>query len=271
LLLETCHQLLGEAAISPLEANAPKLQGRVLVADYHPINRALLARQLAFLGVDAEVVDDGDKALRTWQGQAFALLLTDCHMPVMDGYSLTRALRAQGESAPVIGVTADTSEEASLQMQEAGMNDMLFKPYTLETLHQMLMRWLPVSPQTQEPDQPAPSASEQGECWISLFGDEAVARSMAREYLDSNRQDGDDMMQALARQDTYALVETAHRIKGAARMVGQQALAEEAARLEAAARLKQLDELTELSQTVLALMNSITCEIGLWLDEQDTA
>ena len=42
------------------------------------------------------------------------------------------------------------------------MNDMLFKPYTLETLHQMLMRWLPVSPQTQEPDQPAPSASEQG-------------------------------------------------------------------------------------------------------------
>ncbi len=133
----------------------------MLVADDHPINRALLARQLAILGVDAEVVDDGDKALRTWQGQAFALLLTDCHMPVMDGYSLTRALRAQG-SRLRHRVTADTSEEASLQMQEAGMNDMLFKPYTLETLHQMLMRWLPVSPQTQEPDQPAPSASEQG-------------------------------------------------------------------------------------------------------------
>lgn len=54
-------------------------------------------------------------------------------------------------------------------------------------------------------------------------------------------------------------------------MVGQQALAEEAARLEAAARLKQLDELSELSQTVLALMKVITGEIGLWLDEQDTA
>ncbi|HDX9008827.1 TPA: transporter substrate-binding domain-containing protein [Aeromonas dhakensis] len=271
LLLETCHQLLGEAAISPVEANAPKLHGRVLVADDHPINRALLARQLAILGVDAEVVDDGDKALRTWQGQGFALLLTDCHMPAMDGYSLTRALREQGVSAPVIGVTADTSEEAGLQMQEAGMNDMLFKPYTLDTLRQVLMRWLPVSSQAQEPSQAPAPASEQGERWISLFGDEAVARSMAREYLDSNRQDGDDMMQALARQDTYALVETAHRIKGAARMVGQQALAEEAARLEAAARLKQLDELSELSQTVLALMKAITGEIGLWLDEQDTA
>lgn len=45
-----------------------------------------------------------------------------------------------------------------------------------------------------------------------MFGDEAVARNGAG-YLDSNRQDGDDMMQALARQDTYALVETAHRIQ----------------------------------------------------------
>ncbi|MFM1643202.1 ATP-binding protein [Aeromonas salmonicida] len=272
LLLETCHQLLGEKAINPVEAHTAKLQGRVLVADDHPINRALLARQLAILGVDAEVVDDGEKALRTWQGQDFALLLTDCHMPVMDGYTLTRTLRGQGEQAPIIGVTADTSEEASLQMQEAGMNDMLFKPYTLDTLRQMLEDWLPVvAPVAEVIPAPAEPAADLGACWISLFGDEAVARSMAREYLDSNRQDSDDMMQALARQDTYALVETAHRIKGAARMVGQLPLAEEAARLEAAARLKQLEELTELSQTVQALMNSITREIGLWLDEQDTA
>ncbi|MGL5127882.1 MAG: ATP-binding protein [Aeromonas popoffii] len=272
LLLETCHQLLGEKAINPVRAHIAQLQGRVLVADDHPINRALLARQLGILGVDAEVVDDGEKALRTWQGQDFSLLLTDCHMPVMDGYTLTRTLRAQGEQAPIIGVTADTSEGAGLQMQQAGMNDMLFKPYTLDTLRQMLARWLPVGVSVYEAaPQATESARQQGECWISLFGDEEVARSMAQEYLDSNRQDGDDMMRAVACQDTHALVETAHRIKGAARMVGQLALAEEAARLEAAARLKQLEELTELSQRVQALMNSITREIGLWLDEQNTA
>ncbi|MGL4356521.1 MAG: ATP-binding protein [Aeromonas popoffii] len=272
LLLETCHQLLGEKAINPVQAHAAQLQGRVLVADDHPINRALLARQLGILGVDAEVVDDGEKALRTWQGQDFSLLLTDCHMPVMDGYTLTRTLRAQGEQAPIIGVTADTSEGAGLQMQQAGMNDMLFKPYTLNTLRQMLARWLPaVVPADEAAPQSTEPARQQGERWISLFGDDEVARSMAQEYLDSNRQDGDDMMQAVACQDTHALVETAHRIKGAARMVGQLALAEEAARLEAAARLKQLEELTELSQRVQALMNSITREIGLWLDEQNTA
>ncbi|MFC5706490.1 ATP-binding protein [Aeromonas eucrenophila] len=269
LLLETCRQLSGERAVQPVQALGDKLQGRVLVADDHPVNRALLARQLAILGIDAELVDDGEKALRAWQGQGFALLLTDCHMPVMDGYTLTRTLRAAGDEAPIIGVTADASEEASLQMQAAGMNDMLFKPYSLETLRQTLERWLPTA--SLPPCEPEPlvqaRAQEQGLSWLSLFGDEALARSMAMEYLDSNRQDSEDMMRALARQDAQALVETAHRIKGAARMVGQLALAEEAARLETAARLKQLDRLTELSQTVQALMDSITGEIGLWLDE----
>ncbi|MNZ75279.1 Sensor histidine kinase RcsC [compost metagenome] len=268
LLLETCRQLAGERATQPGQFLVDKLQGRVLVADDHPINRALLARQLAILGIDAELVDDGEKALRAWQGRDFALLLTDCHMPVMDGYSLTRTLRAAGDPAPIIGVTADTSEEASRQMQAAGMNDMLFKPYSLETLRQTLQRWLPVASAPSEP-QPRVQAStqEQALSWISLFGDEALARSMAQEYLDSNRQDSEEMVRALACQDTQALVETAHRIKGAARMVGQTALATEAAQLEAAARLKQLDRLDELSQTVQVLMDAIACEIGLWLDE----
>ncbi|WP_336583916.1 response regulator [Aeromonas caviae] len=240
----------------------------MLVADDHPVNRALLTRQLAILGLESEVVEDGEEALRAWQGQDFALLLTDCHMPVMDGYALTRALRDAGDSAPIIGVTADTSEEASQQMRDAGMNDMLFKPYSLDALSQTLGRWLP----TQE-EQLASEAPRQarvqlpGISWLTLFGDEAVARSMASEYLEANEQDGEDMRLALASQDTQALVETAHRIKGAARMVGQQALAEEAARLEAAARLKQLDKLDDLARAVQALMDSIRVETGLWLDE----
>lgn len=268
LLLETCHQLSEEHTVQPGQALLDKLQGRVLVADDHPINRALLARQLAILGIDAELVEDGEKALRAWQGQGFALLLTDCHMPVMDGYTLARTLRAAGDAAPIIGVTADTSEEASLQMKAAGMNDMLFKPYSLETLRQTLLCWLPAASEASAPVTRSPATAQgQGTNWLSLFGDETLARSMAKEYLDSNLQDSEEMMRALACQDTQALVETAHRIKGAARMVGQAALAAEAAQLEAAARLKQLDRLDELSQTVQVLMDAITGEIGLWLDE----
>ena len=268
LLLESCNELLNEQAMPTVIALDDKLGGKVLVADDHPVNRALLARQLAILGIEAQVVEDGEKALRAWQGQNFSLLLTDCHMPVMDGYSLARALRAQGVTAPIIGVTADTSEEASARMVEAGMSDMLFKPYPLDTLRQLLAHWLSgVTSIAEERSGVQLQIAEQAERWQALFGNEQTARAMAAEYLDSNRQDGKDMMAALACHDTQALVETAHRIKGAARMVGLQELAMQAARLESAARLKQTEALEALVGGVQVLMNAISHEVGLWLDE----
>lgn len=272
LLLESCLALLQERVAPVQPALVGKLGGRVLVADDHPVNRALLARQLTTLGIEALVVEDGEQALRAWQGQPFSLLLTDCHMPVMDGYALTKALRAAGVTAPIIGVTADTSEEAHARMMEAGMSDMLFKPYPLDSLRQLLAHWLAESVPVGSATVTAvdDGLTVQSERWLTLFGDEQTARAMAAEYLDSNRQDGAHMMAELASHDFGALVETAHRIKGAARMVGLQELASEAARLESVARLKQLDELDELTGKVQLLMTAIAHDIGLWLDEKST-
>ncbi len=248
-------------------ASIEKLSGRVLVADDHLVNRALLTRQLAILGVECEVVEDGEKALRAWQTRDFALLITDCHMPHMDGYTLTRRLREQGEQAPIIGVTADTSEEAAANMTAAGMNGMLCKPYSLESLRQMLLRWLPATTITERvPARQTINLDMIGR-WQDLFGDEGIAKSMAREYLASNRKDCHAMMSALSSDDSQELVEIAHRIKGAARMVGELSLAEQAAQLESAARLKQLSELALLTQRVEEQMNNIEREMGLWLDE----
>ncbi|WP_033136259.1 ATP-binding protein [Aeromonas finlandensis] len=267
LLLESCRDLLTGRTVATGTATIEPLSGRVLVADDHLVNRALLARQLAILGVNCEVVENGEQALRAWQAQHFSLLLTDCHMPVMDGYTLTQTLRAQGELAPIIGVTADTSEEASTRMEVVGMSGMLFKPYSLESLRQMLIRWLAAPAAEPAPPVEQPPGIQLAERWQGLFGDEVVARSMAGEYLRSNQADCNEMMAALLSGDTQELVEIAHRIKGAARMVGEVPLAEQAARLESAARLKQLGELDSLGQGVQAIMNRIEQEMGLWLDE----
>ncbi|MFM5016523.1 ATP-binding protein [Aeromonas veronii] len=267
LLLESCRELITGRAVTAHAASIEKLGGRVLVADDHLVNRALLTRQLAILGVECEVVEDGEKALRAWQTRDFALLITDCHMPHMDGYTLTRRLREQGEQAPIIGVTADTSEEAAANMTAAGMNGMLCKPYSLESLRQMLLRWLPATTITERvPARQAINLDMIGR-WQDLFGDERIAKSMAREYLASNRKDCHAMMSALSSDDSQELVEIAHRIKGAARMVGELSLAEQAAQLESAARLKQLSELALLTQRVEEQMNNIEREMGLWLDE----
>lgn len=87
LLLESCLAL-----ISQPDTHAPEVQpavnelrGHVLVAEDHPVNRALLQRQLTQLGVTFEVCENGRLALQRWQTGSFDLLLTDCHMPEMDG------------------------------------------------------------------------------------------------------------------------------------------------------------------------------------------
>lgn len=268
LLLESCNELASAGPAPVREIPAPKMGGRVLVVDDHPVNQTLLVRQLAILGVECEVVDDGDKALQVWQGNDFSLLLTDCHMPVMDGYTLTRRLRAQGEQAPIIGVTADTSEESAARMEAAGMNGMLFKPYSLESLRQILAQWLPTpsTPVVQQSEKQPPTLAL-AERWQALFGDAGIARDMAANYLASNQSDCHDMLQSLSTGDMKGLVEVAHRIKGAARMVGELKLAEQVAMLESAARLKQLDMLDTLGEAVVALINDIEREMGLWLDE----
>ncbi len=266
LLLESCRELLGGSVHTIMVESEQKLSGRVLVADDHPVNRALLVRQLTLLGVDCEVVEDGEKALKAWQEQRFSLLLTDCHMPVMDGFTLTQQLRAQGERAPIIGVTADTSKEASARMVAAGMNGMLLKPYLLEALRQILLQWLPASQLAEPQPVPEPADSELAERWIALFSDEATGRAMAGEYLASNQQDGVEMSAALATRDADALLEVAHRIKGAARIVGEDELAEQAERLESAARLEQWGALEGWAQRVDELMTQVTYKTRLWLD-----
>ncbi|MBZ6070819.1 ATP-binding protein [Aeromonas schubertii] len=269
LLLESCQQLLAPSRSDVMAKRAPgRLVGRVLVADDHPINRALIARQLETLGVTATVVEEGEQALAAWQREPFDLLLTDCHMPVLDGYSLTRRLRQQGDERPIIGVTADTSGEAVAKMAYSGMSDSLFKPYTLETLWQMLSQWLPTTAVTGPTVTEDPQYAELADNWIRLFGDVATAGAMAQEFIASNRQDGRVIEEAVEHREAAPLIEAAHRVKGAARMAGYESLADEAARLESVARLRQWDRVAPLAQSVWQMMQQIENDIGLWLDEQ---
>ena len=183
-------------------------------------------------------------------------------MPVMDGYALTRALRDAGDRAPIIGVTADTSEEASQQMRDAGMNDMLFKPCSLDALSQTLGRWLP----TQE-EQLASEAPRQarvqlpGISWLTLFGDEAVARSMASEIPGSQRA-GWRGHEAGAGQPGYPGAGgdgTSHQ--GAAHG-GTAGIGRGGGPAGGGGQMKQLDKLDDLARAVQALMDSIRGETG---------
>ncbi len=117
----------------------------LVVEDHHPY-QLILQKFLGKLDRQAIVVPDGQEALRTLEEHTFAMVITDCHMPRMDGFELARRIRSHTSSAlreiPIIALSADVSADQLQRCHDAGMNDYLGKPVTLETLKQCVEKWL---------------------------------------------------------------------------------------------------------------------------------
>jgi CheY-like chemotaxis protein/HPt (histidine-containing phosphotransfer) domain-containing protein len=121
------------------------LHGRVLVVEDQPLNREVAIGMLTSLGLEVETAHHGQQALDVLQTRSFDAILMDCEMPVMDGFSATRAMRAReagGARIPIIALTADVTSAGRAACLAAGMDDHLAKPFRREALHAILARWL---------------------------------------------------------------------------------------------------------------------------------
>ncbi|WP_154231506.1 response regulator [Stenotrophomonas indicatrix] len=115
---------------------------RVLVAEDHPTNLQLLVRQLRDLGLQVHAVANGEQAWQAWQTQRFALVITDCHMPGMDGFALARAIRADPRAdaarVPIIALTASVLDSTRQACLDAGIDHFIAKPVDRQALHATL-------------------------------------------------------------------------------------------------------------------------------------
>ncbi len=138
-----------KAGFSPPSRDDALRQGQlILVAEDNETNQKVILRQLALLGFAADVADDGKQALEGWRSGDYALLLSDLHMPEMDGYQLTAAIRTaeQGKRhIPIVALTANALRGEAEHCREAGMDDYLSKPARLADLKAMLEKWLPAA------------------------------------------------------------------------------------------------------------------------------
>ncbi len=111
---------------------------RILVVDDNHANQTLLRQQLKHLGHEVRVRGNGLEALRAVGSHDFDLVITDCQMPVMDGFELTRHLRARGHTVPIWGFTAHALPRERELCLAAGMDECLFKPIGLSRLQAAL-------------------------------------------------------------------------------------------------------------------------------------
>lgn len=133
--------------VAPAKAQ-PRRDGRILVAEDNPTNQEVIRRFLARLHFDCDVVNNGLEAFAALRLNNYALVLTDCHMPELDGYALVRYIReiehAQGLGRmPVVGITASTRPEDEQIARDAGMDACLVKPTGLTMLSDCIEKLLP--------------------------------------------------------------------------------------------------------------------------------
>jgi signal transduction histidine kinase/DNA-binding response OmpR family regulator len=218
---------------------------KVLVVDDHPVNREVLIRQLAILGIDSDSAVDGAEALSMWQSGDYALVLADIHMPRIDGYELTRQIRAieaqRGAArTPLVAVTANVMKGEEQRCLTIGMDAYLGKPISIDRLQVTLERWLSIGAgqaQGGSADAPPPSdVLDRGILGAWLGDDAAAVGSLLQKFRDAAVDAELQVADASRRGDLAALTAAAHRLKGAASAVGAVSVGHRASSLEAAAK-----------------------------------
>ena len=141
---------VSKAAITPLSVDDALAAGQlILVAEDNRTNQLVISKQLTRLGYAFETVADGEEAWKALQVKDYGLLLTDCHMPELDGYLLTGRIREaeilSGKRLPIIALTASALRDDAEKCLRCGMDDYLSKPIVIERLSQTLKRWMPKS------------------------------------------------------------------------------------------------------------------------------
>ncbi len=212
---------------------------RVLAVDDSEVNLEVLVGQFEILGLPLDTAINGIEGLTLWRARAHALVLTDIHMPDMDGFELTRQIRAEESMmpgrlrTPIVALTANALKGESDRCLAAGMDDYLTKPLTLDRLRQAVARWA-----MDHTDEPAVDRSIVEE----MFGgnEKAVARVLAR-FRDAGARMIDEI--GAARDNQEKLTELAHKLKGAARAAGATVLGDLAAILEKSGRDADVDTL----------------------------
>ncbi|HEY1244025.1 MAG TPA: ATP-binding protein [Hyphomicrobiaceae bacterium] len=214
---------------------------KVLVVDDHPVNRDVLVRQLELLGMAADAADDGSAAFKAWSKGGYAAVLSDLHMPEMDGYELAQRIReaeAEGRVArtPLIAVTANALKGEEQRCLAIGMDAYITKPIGMDKLRATLERWLSVEDRAAGPavaaraGQPEPIDRSVLGAWL---GDDAAAvASLLRKFARTARAAEAEIGAAVRSGNLAAAAATAHKLNGAARSVGAIGVADASAAIE---------------------------------------
>ncbi|BCX89646.1 hypothetical protein MIN45_P2019 [Methylomarinovum tepidoasis] len=252
----------GKGSVAVRQPPQSVLQGRyaaqrVLLVEDNAVNQEVAVQILHSLGCETVVAENGQEAVATFIAGEFDLVLMDCHMPGMDGFTAAAEIRRHEQAqnrtrTPILALTADVQKGIEERCRRAGMDGYLSKPFTLRQLHQALERWLGRKASPAEKNEGGdeshacfdPAALERIRQLQSPGRTDLVQRIVSL-YLENTPPLIRSIEQALEAGDAAALAETAHQLKSSSANIGAVQIAKQASMIETRARRSELSGLEE--------------------------
>jgi signal transduction histidine kinase/ligand-binding sensor domain-containing protein/DNA-binding response OmpR family regulator/HPt (histidine-containing phosphotransfer) domain-containing protein len=263
--------------------NLQKFNANILVAEDSMTNQEVAKSMLELLGCEVWLADNGAEAVEHVNVQKPDLVLMDCQMPIMDGYAATKAIRENWPDLPIVALTAAMGDDLRQQCLEAGMNEVMSKPFSLQELEQTLQCFLSVAhpaPKAQsitveDTQQESGYVSSDSQSEIVLL-DMATVDTLLRissdtgnpvfcRVLDAFTQEAEKLIAQINEQvsrenlDLSVIADIAHALKSMAGNVGAKALFELCGGLEDKLLNNQRSEIIALTQNISATFD-MCCE-----------
>ena len=243
---------------------AGQSRGMVLLVEDNPVNLLVAQRLIQLSSFDFVSAENGEVALELLQQQSFDMVLMDCQMPVMDGYTATQAWRAIEKAKglphmPIIAMTANAMAEDRQKCLDAGMDDYLSKPVDRKLMQQVMMKWL----KKEASQKPISSIKGVGDQVVSkqatiLNEDKSSSldyeivndlqdlmgsdyQSLIRIYLEDSPKLISQLLSALQNNDCMALISPSHTLKSSSANLGAVTLSKIAMNIERSARAGDID------------------------------
>jgi PAS domain S-box-containing protein len=272
--LSTSASQVRPAAPAAAAAGSKRLRNtggmpRILLVEDNPANQRMAVLQLDQIGLTAQIACNGREAItalveRAAAGQPFELVLMDCQMPEMDGFTATREIRkieaGQSRHTPIVAMTANAMRGDRESCIAAGMDDYISKPVRLTSLREIVQTWLAawdkeiVMLETVDADG-----------WLAfseaLGGDAEAMRDVASAFIDETERLIADLHEAIADKDVPRTRHAAHSIKGGAATVGATVLSQLAFDVEGPAREGSLDGAAANARALAALFARVRQDI----------
>lgn len=260
--------------VRPPQLNAAPFNAlKILLAEDNPVNQEVGKGLLEMLGCEVTVVPNGQEAVKAVVNGSFDLVLMDCHMPVMDGFSATTKIRQlkksdnEGQPLPIIALTANVESGIKSRCRAAGMDDYMSKPFDQQQLRTVLSRWLKINPQEVLAETATIENSE-----IEASEEDAVLSRAPLENIRAMQQSGmpnmlakviniylasspaliESIHQAISQGDGNALEQAAHSLKSSNANLGASHMASLCRKLEALGK----ENNTEAAQRILAQLDA---------------